>query len=140
MSIVSPEIVSESVDSNRAEFDIRVPPELVFLQGHFPGEPVLPGVVQVHWAIELASERFDLRPDFEAIEGLKFHRVIEPGAEGLGGPRAITAPRQRRGVGEPGTDEPGREIDRGRSTERPDRSLASAVRVWLLAQAQTVDA
>ena len=80
MSIVSPEIVSESVDSNRAEFDIRVPPELVFLQGHFPGEPVLPGVVQVHWAIELASERFDLKPDFTAIEGLKFHRVIEPGA------------------------------------------------------------
>ena len=78
MSIVSPEIVSESVDSDRAEFDIRVPPDLVYLQGHFPGEPVLPGVVQVHWAIELASQHFDLNPDFTAIEGLKFHRVIGP--------------------------------------------------------------
>ena len=78
MSVVDPQIVSESVDSNRAEFQICVPSELVYLQGHFPGEPVLPGVVQVHWAIELASKHFDLNPDFTAIEGLKFHRVIVP--------------------------------------------------------------
>ena len=78
MNIVSPEIVSESVDSNRAELEIRVPSDLMYLQGHFPDEPVLPGVVQVHWAIEFASQRFDLKPDFKAIEGLKFHRIIEP--------------------------------------------------------------
>ena len=78
MSVVDPQIVSETVDSNRAEFEIRVPAGLIYLQGHFPGEPVLPGVVQVHWAIQLASERFDLKPDFAGIDGLKFHRVIEP--------------------------------------------------------------
>lgn len=78
MDIVSPEIVSESADSNKAEFEIRIPANLLYLQGHFPGEPILPGVVQVHWAIELARGRFDLKPDFSAIEGLKFHRVIEP--------------------------------------------------------------
>ncbi len=81
MSIVRPEIESESIDSNLAEFAIRVPPELVYLQGHFPGEPVLPGVVQVHWAIELATEHFGLTTAFKAIEGLKFHRVIEPEAQ-----------------------------------------------------------
>ncbi len=78
MSIVRPEIIGESVDTNRAEFQIRVPADLLYLQGHFPGEPVLPGVVQVHWAIELASERFAVKPDFRSIEGLKFHRVIGP--------------------------------------------------------------
>jgi len=78
MDIVSPEIVSESADSTKAEFEIRIPANLVYLQGHFPGEPVLPGVVQVHWVIELARGRFDLKPHFAAIEGLKFHRVIEP--------------------------------------------------------------
>ncbi|MEJ2127498.1 MAG: hypothetical protein P8X81_01490 [Woeseiaceae bacterium] len=78
MDIVSPQIVSESADSNRAEFEIRIPRDLLYLQGHFPGEPVLPGVVQVHWAIELARKHFDLKSEFVAIEGLKFHRVIEP--------------------------------------------------------------
>ena len=78
MDVVKPEILSESVDSNRAEFEIRVPADLVYLQGHFPGEPVLPGVVQVHWAIQLAGERLELKQSFKGIEGLKFHRVIEP--------------------------------------------------------------
>lgn len=78
MDTVNPEIISESVDSNRAEFDIQVPSDLYYLQGHFPGEPVLPGVVQVHWAIQLASERFELKPSFAGIEALKFHRIIEP--------------------------------------------------------------
>ena len=78
MNVVNPEIISESVDSNRAEFDIHVPADLYYLQGHFPGEPVLPGVIQVHWAIQLADEHFDLRPSFAGIEALKFHRIIEP--------------------------------------------------------------
>lgn len=78
MDVVNPEIISESVDSNRAEFGIRVPATLLYLQGHFPGEPVLPGVVQVHWAIQLAGEKLDLERPFKGIEGLKFHRVIEP--------------------------------------------------------------
>lgn len=79
MSVTFPEIISESADSDRLELQLRIPPDLLYLQGHFPGEPVLPGVVQVHWAIGLAAERFGLQPRFRAIEGLKFHRVIEPG-------------------------------------------------------------
>ena len=78
MNAVNPEIVSESVDSNRAEFDIRVPADLYYLQGHFPGEPVLPGVIQVHWAIHLADEHFDLKSSFAGLEALKFHRIIKP--------------------------------------------------------------
>jgi 3-hydroxymyristoyl/3-hydroxydecanoyl-(acyl carrier protein) dehydratase len=79
MNAVNPEIVSESVDSNRAEFDIHVPADLYYLQGHFPGEPVVPGVIQVHWAIQFADEHFDLKPSFAGIEVLKFHRIIKPG-------------------------------------------------------------
>ena len=78
MNAVNPEIVSESVDSNRAEFNIHVPADLYYLQGHFPGEPVLPGVIQVHWAIQLAGEHLDLKPSFAGIEALKFHRIIKP--------------------------------------------------------------
>jgi 3-hydroxymyristoyl/3-hydroxydecanoyl-(acyl carrier protein) dehydratase len=78
MNVINPEIVSESVDSNRAEFELRVPRKLIYLQGHFPAEPVLPGVVQVHWAIQFASERLGINPAFTGMEALKFHRVIEP--------------------------------------------------------------
>ena len=49
-----------------------------YLQGHFPGQPVLPGVVQLHWAISLARRGLSLPPNFIGIEALKFHRIIEP--------------------------------------------------------------
>ena len=55
-----------------------MPADLYYLQGHFRGEPVLPGVIQVHWAIQLADERFDLKPSFAGFEALKFHRTIKP--------------------------------------------------------------
>ena len=79
MNVVDPEIIRESVHSSRAEFEINVPEELFFLQGHFPEQAILPGVVQIHWAIQLAKLRLGLVATFVGIEGLKFHRVIKPG-------------------------------------------------------------
>ena len=78
MNILNPEIVKASIGAGQAEFELHVPPELYYLQGHFPAEPVLPGVVQVHWALQLAGEHFELRSKFAGIQALKFHRVITP--------------------------------------------------------------
>ena len=64
-----------------ASFDIQVPADLEYLRGHFPGQPVLPGVVQVHWAIERGAESFGALGTFKGIEALKFHRIIEPNTE-----------------------------------------------------------
>lgn len=58
--------------------DIDVPADLEYLQGHFPEQPVVPGVVQVHWAIERATDHFGALGAFKGIEALKFHRIIEP--------------------------------------------------------------
>jgi len=60
---------------------VDVPADLVYLQGHFPGQPVLPGVVQIHWAIEHAAKQFGALGTFKGIEALKFHRIIEPGTD-----------------------------------------------------------
>ena len=78
MSVVDPDIISQSITPARAEFEITVPEELYFLQGHFPQQPILPGVVQIHWAIKLAVARLGIEPRFKGIEALKFHRVIKP--------------------------------------------------------------
>ena len=78
MTATAPEILDESAGPGRVELTLRVPADLYYLQGHFPDEPILPGVVQVHWAIELGRERFALDSDFKGMEVLKFHRVIKP--------------------------------------------------------------
>ena len=78
MNIVDPEIVSLSVEAPRASYELTIPDKLYYLQGHFPGKPILAGVVQLHWAIQLARTVFTSLNNFKGIEALKFHRIIEP--------------------------------------------------------------
>jgi acyl-coenzyme A synthetase/AMP-(fatty) acid ligase/3-hydroxymyristoyl/3-hydroxydecanoyl-(acyl carrier protein) dehydratase len=65
-------------DGQRAVFEISVPRDLLYFDGHFPGAPILAGVVQVDWVIAYGRRCFDLPPVFQGIHGLKFQRVIRP--------------------------------------------------------------
>lgn len=60
-------------------FTLVMDPELTAFQGHFPGNPILPGVVQVDWAVRLGTEAFGDLGRFRAIEHLKFLDLIRPG-------------------------------------------------------------
>jgi len=60
---------------------MRVPASLDWFHGHFPGTPILPGVVQLHWAVLYARRHLGLDPAVERVTGLKFLRVVRPGAE-----------------------------------------------------------
>lgn len=50
---------------------------LVF-QGHFPGNPILPGVMQVDWAIRLATEAYGPLGEFLGMAHLKFMSLAQP--------------------------------------------------------------
>lgn len=76
-----PDILAERRLPGRVELDLRVPAELAYFDGHFPGSPILPGVVQLDWSVRYARERLGLRGEFSAAENLKFHSVIRPGAQ-----------------------------------------------------------
>ena len=65
-------------DLQRVALEIIVPQDLLYFDGHFTEAPILPGVVQLDWAISKGREYFDLPPRFHAVNALKFQRVIGP--------------------------------------------------------------
>jgi len=62
-----------------ATFTLAMDTDLQAFQGHFPGHPVLPGVVQVDWAIRFGAQAFGDLGRFRGIAQLKFQGLIRPG-------------------------------------------------------------
>lgn len=81
MAELWPEVLATRPGPEGFSFDLRVPPDLACFPGHFPGTPLLPGVVQLSWVLALAQPRFTLPARFAHVGALKFTRVVMPGAK-----------------------------------------------------------
>jgi 3-hydroxymyristoyl/3-hydroxydecanoyl-(acyl carrier protein) dehydratase len=77
---VLPEVLAERRTANRIERDLHVPPDLACWPGHFPDWAVVPGALQVDWAMAGLARLLGADARLERIEGLKFKRPLEPGA------------------------------------------------------------
>jgi hypothetical protein len=60
---------------------VRVPYDLAIFDGHFPSLPILPGVVQVEWAVQIAHAHLRMDGQFKGITATKFRRLVRPGME-----------------------------------------------------------
>ncbi|KMM83592.1 Acyl-coenzyme A synthetase/AMP-(fatty) acid ligase [Pseudomonas taetrolens] len=74
-----PEVLSQTEDDGQWTLTLGIPPDLAFFSGHFPKTPVLPGVVQVDWALNLGQQLLVLPPRFAGMEVLKFQQLVRPG-------------------------------------------------------------
>jgi 3-hydroxymyristoyl/3-hydroxydecanoyl-(acyl carrier protein) dehydratase len=76
---IEPTVLAVHFGERRVELDLLVPPDLLYCHGHFPNRAILPGVVQVHWAIVFARRHLSLRPFRSTTLQVKFRRLIQPG-------------------------------------------------------------
>ncbi|SFL49387.1 AMP-binding protein [Pseudomonas sp. NFACC46-3] len=75
----APDVLAQVETDGEWSLQLVVPPDLAHFSGHFPTAPVLPGVVQVDWALSLGRQLLDLPPRFIGMEVLKFQQLVRPG-------------------------------------------------------------
>jgi acyl-coenzyme A synthetase/AMP-(fatty) acid ligase len=92
------------------EVRMRIPWDLAYLDGHFPGAPVVGGVAQLHFAMAALEELLGEPPAISVLEALKFHDVLLPGQEVLLRVERLAADRFHFSLAD---------------AERPDRAFAS---------------
>lgn len=77
----TPEVLEQLETDGEWSLQLSVPPDLAYFSGHFPKAPVLPGVVQVEWALNLGRHLLNLPGKFAGMEVLKFQQLVRPGDE-----------------------------------------------------------
>ncbi|MDR9860661.1 MULTISPECIES: acyl-CoA synthetase family protein [Pseudomonas] len=77
----APEVLEQVETDGEWSLQLSVPPDLAYFSGHFPKAPVLPGVVQVEWALNLGRQLLNLNAAFTGMEVLKFQQLVRPGDE-----------------------------------------------------------
>ena len=76
--IKNPEIVAFATSEEQAELKLIVPEALLYFRGHFPAFAILPGVVQLDWAIQYGRQHFALGAAFASTIRIKFRKPIRP--------------------------------------------------------------
>lgn len=61
----------------------RFSPDLPLFEGHFPGDPVLPGVLQIEMVRTALSSLLQARLHIRQVRSAKFKRRIAPGEEAI---------------------------------------------------------
>ncbi len=74
-----PDVLGEERHDDELHLSLAISGDLAYFNGHFPTTPVLPGVVQVDWAIALGQPLLDQPRRFAGMEVLKFQQLVRPG-------------------------------------------------------------
>ena len=65
--------------AGQAEVLLQVEPDLFWFRGHFPTQPLLPGVAQLDWVMHYGVTLLAPGRQFSAVENIKFQQPILPG-------------------------------------------------------------
>ena len=73
-----PQVLSRVDDSPNHRLLINVTPDLDCFHGHFPDNPILAGVTQLHWAARASGFLYEFAEVPLEVKRLKFRNVVSP--------------------------------------------------------------
>jgi acyl-coenzyme A synthetase/AMP-(fatty) acid ligase/3-hydroxymyristoyl/3-hydroxydecanoyl-(acyl carrier protein) dehydratase len=65
--------------ADKAEIRIDLAPDMIWFEGHFPGQPVLAGIAQVHMATLWSERLWGWKPSGGSLSQVKFRHILKPG-------------------------------------------------------------
>jgi 3-hydroxyacyl-[acyl-carrier-protein] dehydratase len=71
--------VHNQTDAGILSADVYVPSGSAWFEGHFPGNPVLPGIAQLGMVFELISSAFETSLCVREVSRVRFKQMILPG-------------------------------------------------------------
>lgn len=83
--VTMPILLDIKTQENQCCVTLSIPKDLFYLEGHFPHLPLVPGVVQLHWAVEYAKawtnsmdDFLSLSPSSSDVKQIKFQQILRP--------------------------------------------------------------
>lgn len=76
-----PKINNTQRDDKKLTIECSIPVELIYFDGHFNNNPILPGVVQVYWVEKFGRQLLSVNGRFKRLEGIKFLQIIAPNSQ-----------------------------------------------------------
>lgn len=75
---ILPRILERTETASGIDYRLDIGPELYWFLGHFPDNAILPGVVQIHWAVHFGAELNFAPEDFTGLTRVKFKNIVRP--------------------------------------------------------------
>lgn len=74
-----PVVLGRESTATAAHVELRVPPDLRALRGHFAALPIVPGVVHLAWVLHHARTELGVSAAVTGMDQVKFRRIVQPG-------------------------------------------------------------
>ena len=68
----------QKTSEDTATLTLKIPANLTYFVGHFDQIPIVPGVVQLQWAVHYAQHYLGLNRTFRHMEAIKFKELLLP--------------------------------------------------------------
>ncbi len=76
--ILLPNIEKQQIQMDLFEIWLSIPPDLYYINGHFPDLPIVPGVVLLHWVVEFSRKIFNIERPITLVKNIKFNNLVQP--------------------------------------------------------------
>lgn len=77
--VLFPEVLEQKTETETIVLALRIPEGLAYFSGHFDEVSIVPGVVQIQWAVHYARQYLGINRTFSHMEAVKFKELLLPG-------------------------------------------------------------